>query len=256
MKLGVDLARQVLAVLRHSVPPRSIVAESRIPGAGFGVFASVDIPPGTAVVLYPGTYAPPIPLAEVGATSGDPVLRPGEVALIPPAYRGYNIRCCGGKLDGAGVPAGAASGHLVNQQVMGGRPQIPGLNSRTSTPRPRIAAHHGASAQTLRHSISTGATSSRPPEAAPVPLMSPRFPTAPTRGPCGTSAAPVVLRCSFRRRATSAQGCLRRWRTPRTPRVLLLLLQRTVASSQCRRCLRIRCDKTGPLQRRRQRAPT
>lgn len=136
MKLGVDLARQVLAVLRHSIPPRSIVAESRIPGAGLGVFASVDIAPGTAVVLYPGTYAPPIPLAEVGATSGDPVLRPGEVALIRPAQMGYNIRCCGGKLDGAGDGPAGASGHLVNQQVMGAAPQS--LPSRTSTPRPPL----------------------------------------------------------------------------------------------------------------------
>lgn len=94
----------------------------------------------------------------------------------------------------------------------------------------------------------------RPPKAALRPPTSPRSPTAPTRGPCGTSAAPAVRRYSCRRRATWARGCLRHWRTPMTPRVLLLSVM--VASSQCCRCLRSGCDKTGLLERTRPCAPT
>lgn len=124
MKLGIALAGQIVDLLCHKTPARVSVSQSRILGAGLGVFASTDIAKGAALLLYPGAFVPPVPLCEVGTTWGEPVLRRGEAQLFESRQnKDYVIRCCGGGLDGAGALASAlaphTTAHLVNHPPRG-----------------------------------------------------------------------------------------------------------------------------------------
>lgn len=168
MKIGFELARDVLSVLRQ---PSALVAvkPSGIPGAGRGVFAVKDISAGTVVVLYPGSYRPPVPLSEIGAVNGEPVIRPGEARLGGGgATNAYIIRCCDGKLDGkgeGGSPAGFA-GQLVNQCVptRGGRWYLTIDASPASTASlllpPPLPVRRKEPSRTSRRKAFTGRTSS------------------------------------------------------------------------------------------------
>ena len=73
---------EVLSSVRDKGDSLVCVKDSSIKSAGRGLFSCRDVEANTCVVLYPGSYLPPLPASAVGRASGDAVFKPGELGFV------------------------------------------------------------------------------------------------------------------------------------------------------------------------------
>jgi len=118
------------------------VRQSRLKGAGHGVFAASTVLEGSFLCLYPGIYTPPLPshvmMIDDGSKYMANITAPSGGAIEENAYI-LNLQEVGGYLDGrahvAGningqaweeeeVPPTAVCGHLINHSVKEANVQV------------------------------------------------------------------------------------------------------------------------------------